>query len=171
MSADPCCKLCIKTRSTEETFWLGRTLGKNIDGPCIIGLYGGLGAGKTVFIQGLARGLGVPENLAVTSPSYTIINQYPAKLSLYHADLYRLEDPEEIEETGLYEAMTSGGAVAVEWAERLPGDAPSPDITIRIDTEDADTRRFSLFFYGPQTMDLIENLKKFETRISNSGTK
>ncbi|MCF8111697.1 MAG: tRNA (adenosine(37)-N6)-threonylcarbamoyltransferase complex ATPase subunit type 1 TsaE [Desulfobacteraceae bacterium] len=161
MTADPCCDLCVKTKSAEETFRLGRTLGKNINGPCMIALYGGLGAGKTVFIQGLARGLGVPEQYPVTSPSYTIINQYPGRLTLYHVDLYRIEDPEEIEQTGLHEILTKGEVSAVEWAEHLPDKVPKPDITIRIETQDSDTRRFSLFFYGPQARNLVETLKKF----------
>lgn len=162
MNADPCCDLCVKTKNAAETFNFGRTLGKNISGPCIIALYGGLGAGKTVFIQGLARGLGVPEQYPVTSPSYTIINQYPGRLSLYHVDLYRIEDPEEIEQTGLHEILSKGEVSAVEWAEHLPDGATKPDIKIRIETEDSDIRRFSLFFYGLQARDLVESLKSFK---------
>lgn len=126
---------------------------------CTIALRGDLGAGKTVFIQGLAEGLDVPESFAVTSPSYTLINEYPGRLTLYHADLYRIEDPEETEDIGLDEIMSSGEVVAVEWAERLPGDASRPDILIRIETVDADTRILYLFFYGPGTSDLVEALK------------
>ncbi|MFW6080800.1 MAG: tRNA (adenosine(37)-N6)-threonylcarbamoyltransferase complex ATPase subunit type 1 TsaE [Desulfosalsimonas sp.] len=162
MSADRCCDLSIKTRSSTETFELGRLMGQNTTGPCTIGLLGNLGAGKTLFIQGLARGLGVPEHYAVTSPTYTIVNQYPGRLTLFHADLYRLQDPEEISETGLHEILSSGQVVAIEWAEHLPDDAPQPDILIRIEAPDADTRLFSMFFYGPCHPDLVETIKKFE---------
>lgn len=162
MSADQCCDLCIKTKSAEETFQLGLALGKNISEPCIIGLQGDLGAGKTAFIQGLARGLGVPEQYRITSPSYTIINQYPGRLAFFHVDLYRVEDPEEIEQTGLAEILSQQHVTAVEWAEHLPDEAPKPDIVILISTQSADTRKFRMFFYGPRFLNLVENLKKFE---------
>ncbi|MFW6335287.1 MAG: tRNA (adenosine(37)-N6)-threonylcarbamoyltransferase complex ATPase subunit type 1 TsaE, partial [Desulfosalsimonas sp.] len=161
MSADRCCDLSVKTTSSEETFRLGRLIGENTSGPCTLGLLGDLGAGKTVFIQGLARGLGVPEKYSVTSPTYTIVNQYPGRMTLFHADLYRLQDPGEISETGLEEILSSGQVVAIEWAEHLPEDAPQPDILIRIEAPDADTRLFSLFFYGPAAPDLVDAIKKF----------
>lgn len=163
MSADQCSKLCIKTRNESGTFQLGELLGKNINEPCTIALRGDLGAGKTVFIKGLARGLEVPDKFPVTSPTYTIINEYPGRLTLFHVDLYRLHEPEEIEETGLYEILSSGQAAAVEWAERLPEDAPQPDIMITMETEDADTRLLRLFFYGPGTSHLLETVKEFIT--------
>lgn len=151
----------IETRSTRQSFELGRLVGSRILGPCFIALNGDLGAGKTVFIQGLARGLEVDESFAVTSPSYTLVNEYPGRLTLFHVDLYRIEDPEALDaEIGLDEIFASGQVVAVEWAGRLPADAPEPDIRIRIETDKAGTRRFSLFFYGPGTSNLVEAMKQ-----------
>ncbi|MCF8095896.1 MAG: tRNA (adenosine(37)-N6)-threonylcarbamoyltransferase complex ATPase subunit type 1 TsaE [Desulfobacteraceae bacterium] len=159
MSAAPCCKLSVETRSAGETYKLGELIGKNISRACIIGLCGDLGAGKTLFIKGLARGLEVPDQFAVTSPTYTLINEYPGRLTLFHVDLYRIGDPEEIDETGLYEILSADRVVAIEWAGRLPEDAPQPDIIMQIEGEDADTRRFTMFFYGPGTSHLVETIK------------
>ena len=152
--------LRIETKSALDTFNLGRHLGGLLDRPFIIGLSGDLGAGKTVFIQGLARGLGVPENIPVTSPTYTLVNEYPGRRTLYHVDLYRIEDPGELGDIGLDEILSGNCLAAVEWAERLPEDSPDPNIVIQISDAGGDTRCFSLFFYGPAAPDLVEAMKK-----------
>jgi tRNA threonylcarbamoyladenosine biosynthesis protein TsaE len=78
---------------------------------------GGLGAGKTTLTKGIALGLGIQET--VTSPTYTIISEYHGRLDLYHIDLYRIDDPEELENLGLRDILGGGGASVVEWSERL----------------------------------------------------
>ena len=161
--------LRIETKSALDTFNLGRHLGGLLQEPCIIGLSGDLGAGKTVFIQGLARGLGVPENIPVTSPTYTLVNEYPGRRTLYHVDLYRIEDPGESADIGLDEILSGSRMVVVEWAERLPEQSPDPDIVIQIEDAGGDNRRFSLFFYGPQAPDLVEAMKKSGFSISDNG--
>ena len=108
------------TRGQAETRSLGRAIGKAIAGGSVLAITGELGAGKTVFVQGLAEGLEVPGRYAVTSPSYTLINEYPGRLRLFHVDLYRLEDPSSFEEIGLFDILTGEGVTAVEWADRLP---------------------------------------------------
>ncbi|MCF8036503.1 MAG: tRNA (adenosine(37)-N6)-threonylcarbamoyltransferase complex ATPase subunit type 1 TsaE [Desulfobacteraceae bacterium] len=157
--------LRVETKSALDTFNLGRHLGGLLQEPCIIGLSGDLGAGKTVFIQGLARGLGVPENIPVTSPTYTLVNEYPGRKTLYHVDLYRIEDPGELSDIGLDEILSGNHLAAVEWAERLPEESLDPDIVIQIEDAGDDNRRFSLFFYGPQAPDLVEAMKKSEFRF------
>jgi tRNA threonylcarbamoyladenosine biosynthesis protein TsaE len=106
------------TRSPDETFELGRSVGARIAARAIILLSGELGAGKTLFTKGLASGLGIdPED--VTSPSFTLINVYDGRLRLYHVDLYRL-DAGACRNLGLEEILEEAGAVVViEWAERL----------------------------------------------------
>jgi tRNA threonylcarbamoyladenosine biosynthesis protein TsaE len=87
--------------------------------PALIRLSGELGAGKTCFVQGFARGLGVAEEEAVTSPTFTLMNHYHGRLDLYHFDLYRLAHADELIEMGMDEFLPGRGVAVVEWAERL----------------------------------------------------
>ncbi|HKA23084.1 MAG TPA: tRNA (adenosine(37)-N6)-threonylcarbamoyltransferase complex ATPase subunit type 1 TsaE [Blastocatellia bacterium] len=108
----------IITNSPEETFAFARSLGERLTGGEVFLLKGDLGAGKTVFAKGLAAGLGIASS-EVTSPSFTIINEYTGRLRLYHIDLYRLDDGLH-DELGLAEILEDRQAVVViEWAERL----------------------------------------------------
>ncbi|OAG28472.1 tRNA (adenosine(37)-N6)-threonylcarbamoyltransferase complex ATPase subunit type 1 TsaE [Thermodesulfatator autotrophicus] len=107
-----------KTKSPEETEQLAEKLGKRLACGDIILLFGDLGAGKTTFVKGLARGLGVPEDYYVQSPTFAIINEYPGRIPLYHVDLYRLE-PEDVYDLGL-EELAEQGVLVIEWSERLP---------------------------------------------------
>jgi len=102
---------------------------------------GNLGAGKTAFVRGLARGLG-GDPADVSSPTFTLIQEYPTPSAvLYHVDLYRLT-PREVDDLGLDE-LISAGIVAVEWAERWT-DSPRPDVEVRITTLDEDRRRIDV---------------------------
>ena len=106
------------TRSPEETERLGEELGRNLGGGEVVLLQGELGAGKTAFVRGLARGLGAdPEEVA--SPTFVLLTAYPGRLTLYHADLYRLSGGGDDRELGLEELPGPAGVLAVEWAERL----------------------------------------------------
>jgi tRNA threonylcarbamoyladenosine biosynthesis protein TsaE len=113
------------TRSPEETRALGRRIGAALVAGDILALTGDLGSGKTCLIQGIADGLEVPDTYYVTSPSYTLINEYPGRLPLFHVDLYRIVDPAELEEIGFFEILSRDGAAAIEWADRFPGELPS----------------------------------------------
>src|SRR5207247_5170994 len=98
---------------------VGRTLAATLSAGDVILLYGDLGAGKTAFVRGLAEGLGVPSD-DVSSPTFTLIQEYRGgRLPLFHVDLYRLNDPREIDDLGLDE-IAEGGVLAIEWAEKLP---------------------------------------------------
>lgn len=114
--------LKVKTKGPEETRRLARDLASKLSKGTTILLYGELGAGKTTFVQGLAEGLGVPEEVYVSSPTFSLINEYPGRQKLYHVDLYRLA-PEEVEDLGLPE-LASQGVMVIEWAERLPFSFP-----------------------------------------------
>lgn len=109
----------VLTAAPGETRELGRILGAALQEPALILLSGELGAGKTCFVQGLARGLGVAEEEAVTSPTFTLMNQYRGRLELYHFDLYRLAHGDELTELGMDEFLPGRGVAVVEWAERL----------------------------------------------------
>lgn len=132
------------SHSPEETFELGRKLGAILEEGTVLFLTGELGSGKTAFVQGLARGLGVPETYYVTSPTYTLVNEYPGRLTLYHMDLYRIADESEIFDLGLEEMIEGGGAVVVEWPERLPEGFVEPALRLNIKVLPDDSRNFIL---------------------------
>lgn len=153
--------ICITTASAEETLDCGRTLGELIDRPIFIALTGDLGSGKTVLVKGLAQGLGIPPEYPVTSPTYTLINEYDGRLPLFHVDLYRLSGPEDTTDLGLTDIISGRGVTAIEWAERLHGGDFSPDIVIDIAATGETDRRVSIFFYGTGTENLVEGMKHF----------
>ena len=128
------------THSLEETQELGKNIGKLIASPTLLALTGELGSGKTAFVQGLAGGLEVPQEYYITSPSFTLINEYPGRMRLFHVDLYRLENYTDMEETGLYDILEENGVVAVEWAEKLPEELISTYIAISFNIVDDETR-------------------------------
>jgi len=107
----------------------------------VILLYGELGAGKTAFVRGLARGLGASES-EVSSPTFTLIQEYTGRVTLYHVDLYRLE-PTEVEDLGLEELVSGDGIVAIEWAERWHG-RPDDAVEVRLEHGGEDTRRITV---------------------------
>jgi tRNA threonylcarbamoyladenosine biosynthesis protein TsaE len=126
--SDPAGVLFI-SRSPVETRKLAASVASLLDGGETILLHGGLGAGKTCFVQGLAAGLGIAAGACVVSPTFTLVNEYPGPHPLCHVDLYRLESPGEIRALGLEEYL--GRAVtAVEWAEKLPTELRQPTIEV-----------------------------------------
>ena len=132
-------ELEIRTHSEQETFQLAENLARELRGNELILITGELGAGKTVFVKGLASGLGVKAVDSVCSPSFTLVNIYSGRVGLFHVDLYRLEDPEEIADLGLEDCLGSG-VMAVEWAERLPSDFRSGkmiEISIAVEADDS----------------------------------
>lgn len=146
------------TRSREETQELGENIGTLISDPTLLALTGELGSGKTAFVQGLARGLEVPQEYYITSPSFTLINEYPGRMRLFHVDLYRLDNYTDLEETGLYDILEGDGVVAVEWAEKLPEDLLSTYIAIGFNIIDDKTREINLIAYGHDAVGLIKAL-------------
>jgi tRNA threonylcarbamoyladenosine biosynthesis protein TsaE len=147
------------TRSADQTMALGRALGCALKNHLALLLFGGLGSGKTAFVQGLAVGLGVPDTVAVTSPTYTLVNEYPGRLSLFHVDLYRLPSPADPDEIGLLEMFEENGIVAVEWAERLhAGDRPLPRLELIFTAIGDSTRLIRIIAYGLDLLDLLKDI-------------
>jgi tRNA threonylcarbamoyladenosine biosynthesis protein TsaE len=126
------------TLSEQETADVGRNLASALAPGAVVLLYGDLGAGKTAFVKGLADGLGVSPD-AVSSPTFTLIQEYRGgRLTLLHADLYRINDPREIDDLGL-EEQAEAAVLAVEWAEKLPQGWPGATI-VRISHGEDDQR-------------------------------
>jgi len=120
------------TRSEAETMSLGRKLAERLPPGAVVLLFGNLGAGKTAFVRGLAEGLGASPG-EVTSPTFTLIQEYAGPTPLYHVDLYRLT-PAEADDLGLDELVAGDGVVAIEWADRLPR-AIDGAVVVRIEGE------------------------------------
>jgi tRNA threonylcarbamoyladenosine biosynthesis protein TsaE len=147
METEPCLtdtERC--SASPEETEALGEELARNLKPGSVIALCGGLGAGKTTLVKGIARRLGVTD--CITSPTYTIICEYPARLDgkplpLYHIDAYRLNGDEDFENTGAGEFMGRGITV-IEWSERIPRSIPPGAITVDIEIAENGNRIFRL---------------------------
>jgi tRNA threonylcarbamoyladenosine biosynthesis protein TsaE len=132
----------VDTATEFETEQVGENLGRQLRPGAVVLLHGDLGAGKTAFVRGLARGVGAdPED--VSSPTFTIVQEYAGTHApLYHVDLYRLE-PAEIDDLGLDDLLGAGGIVAIEWAERWPG-RPSGVTEVTIDHLGQDARRIRI---------------------------
>ena len=130
------------TNSPAETERLGAALARVLQPGAVIAYRGDLGAGKTAFTRGLARGLGVKES--VTSPTYTIVNEYlSGSMPLFHFDMYRLGSEDELFDIGWEDYLERGGVCAVEWSENIWG-AMEDAIVVTISRLDEDTRRIEI---------------------------
>ena len=130
------------THSPEETERLGAALAGRLDAGTVLAYRGGLGAGKTAFTRGLARGLGYTE--PVTSPTYTIVNEYlGGRLPLFHFDMYRLHSGDDLWDIGWEDYLDRGGVCAVEWSENVT-DALEDAVTVTIRKLDDTTREITL---------------------------
>jgi len=109
----------LTTKSPEETLILGENLGKFLEPGDIVLLFGDLGAGKTTLTQGICKGLGLSVGEYIRSPTFTLINEYLGKFPIYHIDLYRMENLEDIEALGLEDVLFGQGISIVEWSEKL----------------------------------------------------
>jgi tRNA threonylcarbamoyladenosine biosynthesis protein TsaE len=162
--------LQITTHSVTETRKLGQTLGAGIHQAVIIALSGELGSGKTAFVQGLAKGLDVPEKYYITSPTFTLINEYPGRKPLFHVDLYRIEHAPELAEIGLDEILLEDAVIAIEWADKLSGETISSHLELRLRIISENTRQIDIFAYGHRVGNLLRALEiQFQDRRRKSG--
>ena len=145
------------THSAEETRAFGERLGRHVTAGTTIALTGDLGSGKTAFVQGVAKGLHVPAEYYITSPTFTLINEYPGRLRLHHIDLYRIEDPIEIEEIGVYEVLGGEGVAVIEWAERLGAELPAPHICVHLEMSNDHERDMTITAAGSAAVALLKN--------------
>ena len=133
------------SKSPAETFRIGRILGEGLKAGDVVALTGELGSGKTCLTQGIACGLGVPENYAVTSPTFTLINEYPGReAALFHVDLYRLQGAADLEDIGYEEYLSGGGVMVVEWAERIPDAVPDGAVCVALTYLEENVRKLEL---------------------------
>jgi len=133
----------IISHNPQETLELGRQLAASLRRGDVLALAGDLGAGKTQFTKGLAEGLGV--ECDVTSPTFTLVHEYHGgRLSLFHIDLYRLEDEEEVLDIGLDDYLESDGVTVIEWADKFEALMPAAVRWIRFGIQEGDEREITL---------------------------
>jgi len=138
--------MTIVTNNEDETIREGEKLGRKLKPGDIVALYGELGAGKTAFTRGLAAGLGI--STSVSSPTFTIVNEYPGDIPLFHFDMYRLESENELFDIGWDDYHDRGGVCAVEWSEKVPGAFTPDTIVVRFINLGGDSRRLEIEVEG-----------------------
>ena len=131
--------MTIITNSENETVIEGEKLGRILKPGAVVALYGELGAGKTAFTRGIAAGLGI--GMTVSSPTFTIVNEYPGDTPLFHFDMYRLESENELFDIGWDDYHDRGGVCVVEWSEKVPGAFLPETITVMFENLGDNTRR------------------------------
>jgi tRNA threonylcarbamoyladenosine biosynthesis protein TsaE len=139
-----------------DTEALGEQVGQLLEAGDIVCLSGELGSGKTVFTKGLARGLGVRPERAVRSPSFVLLQRYRGRVPVYHADLYRLDGPMDIEDVGLREVLGGDGVAVIEWAEKLDALLPAERLEITIAHQTEETRLITITPRGARYDRLFE---------------
>ncbi|PKN36743.1 MAG: tRNA (adenosine(37)-N6)-threonylcarbamoyltransferase complex ATPase subunit type 1 TsaE [Deltaproteobacteria bacterium HGW-Deltaproteobacteria-2] len=134
-------KIEIISASAQETWEIAQVIGAKLREGDVLALSGELGSGKTCFTGGLARGLGVSDKYQITSPTFTLINEYPARCKLYHFDVYRLNSYSEFEDLGYEEYFCGKGIVVIEWAEKINQILPADSFFISFEYIDENTRK------------------------------
>ena len=133
-----------ETNSVAGTLSLGKKLASRLQRGDCVSLVGPLGAGKTVLVRGIAAGLGVTDKRLVSSPTFVLVQEYPARIPLFHLDLYRLCDaPAELADLGVDE-MLQQGVVLIEWADKAPTALPRNRYQVEIQITGQKSRRFTL---------------------------
>lgn len=128
------------TKSEEETIKLGEEIAKRLKAGDFVALSGGLGAGKTTLVKGIAKGLGVKDYRHVNSPSFVLVREYKGKVPLYHFDVYRLNNLKDIEDIGYEDYLGRRGVVVVEWAGKMGRILPKGYLGVNLKIKDPETR-------------------------------
>ncbi len=150
-------QVVIFSNSLSQTHEIGKKIGARLEAGTVIRLIGDLGSGKTTMVQGIAQGLDVSPEYYITSPTFTLINEYPGRHTFYHVDLYRLEDTVDFEDIGLLDILFDEGVVAIEWAEKLSEELKNP-ITIQMSIIDDHSRKIHVISFEPKIIDFLKKL-------------
>ena len=162
-------KVVLQTQRTSETIRIGKIIGSLLLAGDVVALVGELGTGKTQLIKGLAAGMGVGKPYTITSPSFTLINEYPGKIPFYHIDLFRLETEKEVHELGLEEYWKGQGITAIEWADKIPSLLPEEILWIYIIYTGEYTRSIEIIGKGKRYEQLIKELSNLGIGSSECG--
>lgn len=158
------CSIELPDLSATEQF--GRQLGHVLTAGTTIALNGPLGAGKTHLVRAIAEGLNVVNPALVNSPTFVLIQEYPARLPIYHFDAYRLNGPAEFESLGTDEYFQAGGVCLVEWAEKVASSLPEDRLEITIAIIGSTARRLTITAGGPNSTRILESLDPLESSLT-----
>lgn len=145
--------------SDQDTSSLGEIIGSTLTRGDVIALVGELGGGKTWFAKGLAVGLGVASDTIITSPSFSLVNEYEGRCAFFHLDVYRLEALSYFLSAGLDEYFYQEGVVAMEWADRWPEVLPDWRLKVELTIIDGFSRKIVLSGYHPRAVEILEGIK------------
>lgn len=150
------------SESIEDTQSIGKIIGENLSGGDIVALIGELGSGKTCITQGIARGIGVPGEYQITSPTFTLINEYPGRTTLYHLDTYRLSGSKDLEDMGYEEYFYGDGIIVIEWAEKIKDILPEECLYVYLRYVDENKR-------GIKICDHKDKIEKISKKLKEGG--
>jgi len=152
--------LTLISYSVDDTINIGSVIGENLNGGEIIALTGELGSGKTCITGGIARGMGISEEYYITSPTFTLINEYPGRIPLYHLDVYRLSGSRDLEDLGYEEYFYGKGAIVIEWADKIRDIIPKDSIFIYLRYLDEEKREIEISYKGDKTVQIINRVNE-----------
>lgn len=152
-------KVTFQTKSTSETIRLGKKIGRFLQRGDVLALVGELGTGKTQLIKGLASGVGIKNLKYISSPSFTLINEYQGRIPFYHIDLFRLNREQEAEELGLEEYYHGDGVTAIEWADKIPSLLPTELLWIQIKYYGVHDRSIEIVGKGKRYLNLLYQIQ------------
>ncbi len=164
-------KVVFQTKSASDTIRLGKSIGSRLRAGDVVALVGELGTGKTQLIKGLAAGAGVGKPTYVSSPSFTLINEYPGKVPFYHIDLFRLGSQKEAEGLGLEDYFHGQGITAIEWADKIPSLLPGEMLSIHIVYTGKNTRSIEMVGNGKHYLNLVDQIQSSEFGVRSWGLK
>lgn len=156
----------LKTFSPEETEEIGKALGSLLVPGDVVSLMGELGTGKTCFTRGVARGLKIKRNVPIVSPTFTIINEYPGSIPLYHFDLYRIDNLSQVFDLGYQEYFYGRGVTIIEWGEKVTSILPEEHLKVYFSFQNDNVREISIKGQGKQLITLIRDLEDLISKAS-----
>ena len=151
-------KLAFLSHSLSETTQFGNKLGKILKAGDVVLLNGELGAGKTALAKGISKGLGLKSARYVVSPSYSIINEYNAKIKIYHFDLYRIATLDEFYGLGAHEYFNSSGVCLVEWGDKFANAIPKKRLEILLEHTGEKERKITITAFGKRYEEIVKGL-------------
>lgn len=149
----------IQTFSQEKTLELASSLGNLLNPGDVIALIGPLGGGKTLFTKGLLTGLGITDDVTVTSPSFTLLNEYHGRFHAYHMDIYRLESKEDFLAAGFIDLLYGNDIAVIEWANKFPELLPEWTLKVEMEIISETSRKIWFSGFHLRSMKLVEQLR------------